>query len=541
MASCSSFDHELRNCPKKAEYYASKNERPAILTASNNFQKVWILDSGASQHLTPIYDDLHEVRIVNEGEMSFIVGNNQLMIPTHVGKVNMGRAILTDVYYCKECPAKLVSESRLLAKGCKIVKEASTGECQVILNNVVVMQAEMKNSLFCLTNLPESVYPILAPVQSILAIPGVEEVKNVTPVQQPYDPVILLDYHRRNGHVNMSKCIQLLNMKNGKKIQCSDCCLTKLRRGWAPSETCSRASLPIYRLHVDLSGRKRVSLHGYRYYMMVVDDYSRKKWSLNLKLKSQAFQVLKEHITLLEKSKPTLKVAVIRTDGGGEFISNEMTLYMKEQGIQREISAPNCQYQNGVAERAIGVIDSSAKAMMLTASSPTYDWNFATNYAAFLLNYVTVDKEKDCPNTLFDGVQRQVKFQGIFGCLVYAKIYVRTKAENQARRCIFLGCSEVYKAAIVRDVTAHSRTTREYYARDVRFDESQFPYMHSLIPRPSVPPLDKEDILELTEVERQKLSSDFQEESKAVAKKKRNLNLDPLKKNSTRSTIQMMN
>ena len=290
-------------------------------------------------------------------------------------------------------------------------------------------------------------------------------------------------------------------MKSGKSIVCADCSLVKLRRGWSPPETSTRASQPIYRLHVDLSGRKRMSLQGYRYYMMIVDDYSRKKWTISLKLKSEASLNLKQHVTMLERSKPNLKIAKIRTDGGGEFVSNELQQYMKEAGIEREVSSPHCQYQNGVAERAIGVIDNSSKAMMSYAASPTYDWNFAIDYATFLLNHVSVGKESNSPNALFDGIQRQVKFNGIFGCLVFAKVEVRTKAEDRARKCVFLGCSDTYKAIIVRDVTAHSRTSREYYARDVKFDIDQFPCQHQMVPRPSVPPLDKEDILELTEVE----------------------------------------
>ena len=132
---------------------------------------------------------------------------------------------------------------------------------------------------------------------------------------------------------------------------CADCSVTKLKRSKVVSETVSRASLPIYRLHVDLSGRKKASLAGYRYYLLIVDDYSRKKWVFNLKAKSEAFQKVKEFVTMVERWKVPLKVAKLRTDGGGEFVSNEFQTYCREIGIGREVSAPYCQYQNGVVER----------------------------------------------------------------------------------------------------------------------------------------------------------------------------------------------
>jgi hypothetical protein len=331
-----------------------------------------------------------------------------------------------------------------------------------------------------------------------------QEVKDAEPCN--FDQEILYDYHRRSGHIDFKKCLKQLKMKSGELPVCPDCSLMKLKRGWYPSETKTRATVPSYRLHVDCSGRKRATLSGHRYYMMVVDDYSRKKWVLPLKHKSDTFTLLKNHLSMIERNNPKFKVARIRTDGGGEFVSTEMNEYLKDIGIQREISSPYCQYQNGVAERAIGIIDGSAKAMMSTATSPTYDWFFAVQYAAFLMNYANsgTAERTYTPNSLYEGVDRNVRFNGVFGCLVYAKVYIKGKQEPESRRCIFLGCDEVYKAAIVRDVTAFSRASKEYHARDLKFDVNQFPYQHQMVPRPSVPPLDDEDMKEIAEIEMKK-------------------------------------
>nr|GEX73748.1 agenet-like domain-containing protein [Tanacetum cinerariifolium] len=46
-----------------------------------------------------------------------------------------------------------------------------------------------------------------------------------------------------------------------------------------------------------------------------------------------------------------MKLKMLRTDRGGEFISNEFTKYCKENGIARQLAAPYSPQQNGVVER----------------------------------------------------------------------------------------------------------------------------------------------------------------------------------------------
>ena len=201
---------------------------------------------------------------------------------------------------------------------------------------------------------------------------------------------------------------------------------------------------------------------------------------------------------MVERLKVPFKVAKLRTDGGGEFVSQEFQVYCREVGIGREISAPYCQYQNGVVERAMGVVNNASLALMSVANSPSYDWPFAIQCAVYLLNYANpeVDGTDKAPNSLFEGIQRKVKFSGIFGCLAYAKVYIHGKQEPKARRVVFLGYSEVYKAVVVRDISNPSSSYREYYARDVKFDTTQFPYHHVSVPRPAVPPMDRQDVEE---------------------------------------------
>ena len=167
-------------------------------------------------------------------------------------------------------------------------------------------------------------------------------------------------------------------------------------------------------------------------------------------------------------------------------------MFYLDNGIHPELSAPYSQSQNGLSERYMLKLGEAAQAMIAQAGCEQYDWPYAISYAAYLSN-VTPTKGVNndiTPNEAYDGVHREYKVEGIFGCLCYAKVFVRRKAEPKARRCTFLGTSSVYKAFIVRDNTLFSESKKTFYSRDVRFDITVFPNQHVLVPRPVSFPVD---------------------------------------------------
>ena len=128
-------------------------------------------------------------------------------------------------------------------------------------------------------------------------------------------------------------------------------------------------------------------------------------------------------------------------------------------------------------------------------------------HAVFLRNNVTSEsiREETTPNQIFVGIQRIPEPKGVFGCLAFAKIFVRGKQEPKGRKVIFLGHSEKYQASMVRSISSYRDSLREYYARDVVFDVTQFPYKNVLVSRPQAPPLDLEDEKEEKKLEELKV------------------------------------
>jgi transposase InsO family protein len=105
------------------------------------------------------------------------------------------------------------------------------------------------------------------------------------------------------------------------------------------------------------------SLNGCLYYVIFIDDYSRKCWIYLLKAKSDTFDKFKEYKSFIEK-KMGIHIRILRTDNGGDFESLQFEDLCKSKGIKRQLIMPYNPQQNGVAKRKNNTICEAAKEMM---------------------------------------------------------------------------------------------------------------------------------------------------------------------------------
>ena len=91
------------------------------------------------------------------------------------------------------------------------------------------------------------------------------------------------------------------------------------------------------------------SFGGSQYFLLFTDDYSRMSWVYFLKLKSETFDNFWKFKALVERQSGRY-IKALRTDRGGEFLSNEFSSFCEENGIHKELTAPYTPEQNGVAE-----------------------------------------------------------------------------------------------------------------------------------------------------------------------------------------------
>jgi transposase InsO family protein len=105
------------------------------------------------------------------------------------------------------------------------------------------------------------------------------------------------------------------------------------------------------------------SLQRSSYYVMLIDDFSRKTWILFMKTKDEVFSRFREFRAQVENHKG-MKIKVLRSDNGGDYSSNEFKYFCKEAGIKRELVVSYNPQQNGVAKRKNQSIIGYSKAMI---------------------------------------------------------------------------------------------------------------------------------------------------------------------------------
>lgn len=109
------------------------------------------------------------------------------------------------------------------------------------------------------------------------------------------------------------------------------------------------STAPFQIIHTDMWGPSSVlSLDGFRFYLLIVDEFTRYTWIYPLHAKSEVASVLTQFITLVERQFST-KVKVIQCDNGSKFtvLRNQCA----QHGIVMQHSCPYTNQQNGLVER----------------------------------------------------------------------------------------------------------------------------------------------------------------------------------------------
>jgi hypothetical protein len=193
-----------------------------------------------------------------------------------------------------------------------------------------------------------------------------------------------LQDHERLGHISFKRMRQLEidgitppTSKRLKPITCPVCITAKARRANrpAPSTPADRPTEPWQDVYTDLSGKVRTaSVTGAKYFAVFVDSYSGSK---------HIVFGYKRFVSYLGRHPKTL-----RSDHGTEILNKELTAYLEANHTNHIVCSKDEHASIGVAENSIGVLRTSAKAMMLAGNIPKRYWHFVVSHAAYLNNIV---------------------------------------------------------------------------------------------------------------------------------------------------------
>ncbi|CAI7849228.1 unnamed protein product [Closterium sp. NIES-53] len=233
-----------------------------------------------------------------------------------------------------------------------------------------------------------------------------------------------------------------------------------------------RSKKPLELVHMDLVGPLPVQGHkGERYFLTIVDDWSRLMWAYPLKQKDHAASTIKEDWLPFMEKQAECVVKRIRTDQGGEFLGAEMTTWLKKQGIQRELTTAYTPQSNGVAERANRTILETARALLIESGVGNSMWPHAVRHAIVARNRVLtkVGNESWVPLERWFGWKPPVDMLRVFGCMAVAHVpkKYRSKLGASAIWCVHLGLAAESKGWLLWEPSKGVL----FDSRDVKFVE----------------------------------------------------------------------
>ncbi|GJT37766.1 retrovirus-related pol polyprotein from transposon TNT 1-94 [Tanacetum coccineum] len=179
-------------------------------------------------------------------------------------------------------------------------------------------------------------------------------------------------------------------------------------------------------------------MSGCRYFLSIVDDYSRRVWVHFLRHKNEAFSKFKEWKQLVE-NQTGRKQKKLRTDNGLEFCNQKFNNLCKESGIARHLTVAGTPQQNGLAERMNRTLLNKVRCLLIHSGLSNSFWAEATAMAAYLINRSpSTELEKKTPMDLWSGHPANYEMLRIFGCVAYSHVN-QGKLKRRAIKCIFLG------------------------------------------------------------------------------------------------------
>ncbi|CAI7887672.1 unnamed protein product [Closterium sp. NIES-53] len=244
-----------------------------------------------------------------------------------------------------------------------------------------------------------------------------------------------LQWHHRLGHPSLPRLrgmhshllvsglsMSLLPLLPSPAPPCLPC--VEGRQRAAPHSSFPPTTAPLQTLHMDVWGPASISGQGReRYFVLVVDDYTRYATVFPLRSKGEDLPVLRLH-----------------SDRGGEFSSDLLRDFCRGQGILQSFTLPASRQENGIAERCIGLVMEVARTSMIHVAAPHFLWPFAVRNTAHQLNLLPrVSLLETLPTVRWTGEVGDASVFRVSGSCAFVR---NTSADKHSARtipCVFLG------------------------------------------------------------------------------------------------------
>ena len=426
---------------------------------------VWILDSGASAHVTYSKVGMINLKPIDK---KIKVGNGKHVQATHIGtkigtvffehratKIRIEEVLLVPEMYCN-----LISATKLMANGCTI-----TG-----IENVITIEKKGKK-FYCDHRIKSGSGQLLGIkiMQQEKELPGKKTVLKAT-----YRGAIESAHHvlGHPGDNFISETAEKFGLKIGEKGPCEACIVSKIRKKNVKKISSKKSEIVGGRVFFDSSSIKNKSAGGSKYWILFVDEATGYKKSYFVKQKSEMSKIGEKYLTFLKKK--GIEVKKLRCDDAGENKKFEKWVEKSNFNIDFEFTGANTPQHNGVVERGFATLTGRLRAMMKQAGlSEELKYKLWAECAKTVtdLDGLLISKkgEKSSFEKFFKDQQKFTSNLHSFGeiGIVLAKKKIKSKLADRGFAALFVGYAENHAGDVFK--MFNPKTFKVTLTRDVRF------------------------------------------------------------------------
>jgi transposase InsO family protein len=346
---------------------------PTSLSCTSNMPAPWIIDSGASDHMTGLSSLFQtyspcpgnkKIKIA-DGSFSPIAGEGKIPLSTHID--------LKNVLHVPKLSYNLLSVSKICEDSNCYVK---------FFNTHCIFQDRNSGKMIGSAKMMDGLYYFEGVFENKVAH-GLSGISSASVRDQ------IMLWHNRLGHPNFQYLRHLFpdlfKNVNCSSFECESCVLSKSHKTPYSSRP-YHASKPFYLIHSDVWGPSKITTQfGKRWFVTFIDDHTRLCWVYLMKDKSEVPEIFKCFSKMIE-TQFDAKISILRSDNGTEYFNKNLGEFFQHKGIQHQSTCPNTPQQNGIAERKNRHLLEVARAIMFESNVPKFLWGDAVLTASYLIN-----------------------------------------------------------------------------------------------------------------------------------------------------------
>jgi transposase InsO family protein len=435
----------------------------------------WVLDSGASSHFcndrslftTFNATDTRRVQVA-AGDIRLSSGSGTVRVDVLLPDGTYYAGTISDVVFVPDMHANLLSMALLVDRGMRFEVTAPAINMFAPDGSVCGVAQRAGRDLWRL--------PARRAVSALTAA------------------TVGVDHHSRFGHADRriiahaykhrmlattddvaDRAITELHAAAARKEHCAACLAGKQTRAplTGSSTGSRRASRPLELVHIDLCGPFPTEAYdGSKYLCVIVDDHTRYTWVQAIPAKSAAFRSFVYYKTHAEAQfhDKNYTIRNVRSDNGGEFVSDAFSAFLDQAGIHRQLTAPYTPQHNSIVERKNRTIVGDIRTTLQHSALPKCLWAEAAATSVYIRNRLpTTAVSGQTPFEGWYGRKPTVDHLRPLGCVAHVHIPAvrRTKLDAKSHACYLVGYSSNSQQYRLYDPEAKT----VIQSRDVVFDE----------------------------------------------------------------------